>query len=633
MVHLSYDFLTVIRGDRKTDEAVLVLLDERSHKQLNQPLNAPWDRALHAQMIDRLTAAGARVIVFDVVFSDPGLQGPAVDERLAAAIKSSGRVILGADRIVTGPSTAETPPPLELFETNSAGFGSVETVPDGDLTVRKHTPEEELPSLSWVAAEFLAAPATTNSAIRHQPRWMNYYGRPGSILGKSYSDALDPAIVPDEFFRGKSVFVGSRIMTKFAGERKDEYRNPYGLFMTQNMVKSGRVTFMPGVEIQATAFLNLVRNEWWTRLPNWVEATIIGSLGLLAGFVLARLRPVAACITTAIFLAALFAICVVATANLSWFVLFLAAVQIIFAFVISTGYNSIRAYVQKRLTDQTLSLYLPPKLVKQFSKNPTLLKPGANKQLLTLFFSDIADFTKMSDGLDSDHLAPLMNQYFETAVSQCIHKEDGTLVKYIGDAIFAFWNAPEAQGDHQARACAAALAFRHVKVQAPDGSLLHTRIGIHTGDANVGNFGSVQRVDYTALGENVNLASRLEGLNKYLGTIILISGATRSGLGEQFLVRALGNFQLKGFEKPVEVFELVGAPSDAESTRLWRESFDQALKNYQSGEFVLAEMGFKQTLTLRPGDGPSQYYLSRLEEFSSQPVPEDWTGATIMKEK
>src|SRR5262249_38628883 len=155
-------------------------------------------------------------------------------------------------------------------------------------------------------------------------------------------------------------------------------------------------------------------------------------------------------------------------------------------------------------------------------------------------------------------------EYFQGAVGSCVHRTDGTVVKYIGDAIFALWNAPEHQSDHAARACEAALHFRDLSKKPVRGRLLHTRIGLHTGVANVGNFGSEARVDYTAIGESVNLASRMEGLNKHLGTDCLISGATKAEVGERFVMRRLGQFQLKGFESLVEVHELVCFPDQAE---------------------------------------------------------------------
>jgi adenylate cyclase len=377
-----------------------------------------------------------------------------------------------------------------------------------------------------------------------------------------------------------------------------------------------------------------MRGDWLTRLPLSVERALIAGLGLVFGFGLVRLRPVMATVVglggLALVVAALQ---VLFTRNLIWFPWLILAVQIALALAWSILFNSVQFYVQQRLYEHTLSLYLSPKLVKKFASHPELLKPGAEEQVISIFFSDIADFTELSRNMDSATLARLMNAYFETAVSQCIHHTDGTVVKYIGDAIFSFWNAPEAQSDHAWRACAAALRFRDQKMQHFEGKPLHTRIGLHTALARVGNFGSAERVDYTALGESVNLASRLEGLNKVLGTECVISRETREGIGDRLVTRPVGLFQLKGFGKPVEVHELVGWPEEAEKTRPWREAFAQALADYHTRQLESAQRGFRRTLELRPGDGPSEFYLARMEELKGQQLPEDWATYTIMREK
>jgi adenylate cyclase len=250
-----------------------------------------------------------------------------------------------------------------------------------------------------------------------------------------------------------------------------------------------------------------------------------------------------------------------------------------------------------------------------------------------LFFSDIVNFTSIAEGMDSDQLAHLMNAYFEAAVSRCIHKTDGTVVKYIGDAIFALWNAPEFQSDHAVRACEAALHFRELGSHQVDGKELRTRIGLHTGLANVGNFGSAERVDYTALGENVNLASRLEGLNKFLGTVCLLSGDTKQLVGDRLITRLAGRFRLKGFEKAVEVYELIGWPGQEGDSRAWRDCFAEALLAFQRGNLDAAEKGFRRTLELHPDDGPSGLYLSRLAELRGGTLPPGWNGEIELKEK
>jgi adenylate cyclase len=636
LAQASYDLLMVKRGHTRAEEVVLVYMDEISHLKLGQPLNAAWDRALHARLIDRLSAAGARAIVFDVVFSDANPDKSAADQLLADAIKKSGRVILGADYVQADANSTQVLPPFELLRNAAADFGSVELIPDSDLVVRRHTPRGDSPisSLSWVAAAFCKAAVTRNEALENVPRWVNYYGPPNFLLWKSYYEALDPNSVPDSYFRGKVVFVGARTETKFAGDRKDEYRNPYSFWLLGKDIKKGKALFSAGAEVQATLFLNLLRGDWLRRFSIRSEEVIIIGLGLVFGYGLVRFPPAwAASLAVVCLVITLSVFYVLFLKKLIWFPWLIPVIQIGVALSWSILFNSVQLYVEKRLYEQSLRLYLPPALVKKFAKSRELLKPGAQKQTVTLFFSDIANFTTMSEGVDSDELAALMNQYFETAVGKCVHKAQGTVAKYIGDSIFAFWNAPDPQADHAVRACQAAILLRANAGERFRGRLLPTRIGLHTGVANVGNFGSEERVDYTALGENVNLASRLEGLNKHLGTDCLISGETKKAVGDQVLTRNLGKFQLKGFEGLVEVHELIGWPDQAEATRPWREAFAEALNNYEERNLEFAQIGFQRVIELRPDDGPAKFYLSRIEELLKQELPNHWVTHTILKEK
>ena len=638
LVNRSYDFLIIARGDQAATDAVIVYLDEKSHAELGQPLDAPWDRALHARLVERLTAAGAKVIVFDIVFSDPHTNNPEPDEKLAKAIKAHGRVVLGADNVLTGYRQKEVKRAFDLlYDSANENIGSVEVIPSGDLVVREHTRRDEndqISSLSWASAALLGAKVTKDSNAEMSRRWLNYVGPPNSIPWKRYSEALDPARVGDEFFRDKTVFIGARIATRFSGERKDEYSNPFSAWMTERDVERRGTRFIAGVEVQATAFLNLLHGDWLKRPPGWLESAGTIVLGLLLGFGFVRFRPSVAIWlgigATAIVVGSAY---VIFRSTLFWFPWLIFVVQISFAFSWAIVFNSIQLYVQKRLYEYTLGLYLSPKLVKKFAGDPKFLKPGADELAITILFTDIADFTRLSQNISSDTLAKMMNQYFHVAVSECIHKTDGTVVKYIGDAIFAFWNAPEGQTDHAFRACEAALRFREQGVQQIHGQRLRTRIGVHTGLARVGNFGSPERVDYTALGESVNLASRLEGLNKYLGTDCIISRDTKEGMGDRFVTRSLGAFTLQGFDKPVGVYELVGWPAEAETTRPWREAFAEALNNYEQRNLEFAEIGFRRVLELKPDDGPSKFYLVKLDDLRTQSLPEDWATHTILREK
>jgi adenylate cyclase len=634
LIHLSYNLPFLHRPIIRPDEVVMVYMDDDSHRELQQPYDRPWDRGIHAQLVERLTADGARAVVFDVIFSDANPDHPEGDERFARAIKANGKVILGAEYGLTADNLPTMYPPYDPFYEAAAAVGFVELVTDEDFTVRRHLhvpPEkagqraaESYSSLSWEAAKFAGAAAAQNPSGRFTERWLNYYGPPGTIPSVSFHLALDTNTIPAGAFSNKVVFVGSSLHTDYSGMHKDEFYTPYS---------EGQLG--PAVDVQATQFLNLLRGDWLIRFPPNTETIVIILAGILSGFGLAFFRPL---------VATLLAILGVVLTTLTVFFLFqhyriwfpwliIVAVQIPVALLWSVIFNSIRLYVQNKLYEASLALYLSPKLVKKFSSNKELLKPGAKKEMLTILFTDIAGFTSISEGMDSDELAKHMNDYFETAVAQCIHHTDGTIVKYIGDAIFSFWNAPDPQADHQLRACEAALRFRNLPPQHMNGQLLVTRIGIHTGVANVGNFGSTARVDYTALGENINLAARMEGLNKYLGTIVLLTSEVRAGIEDRFTTRFLGNVQLKGFEKSVGVYELMGAPDKSADFQPLLAAFAAALKLFEQGKLTDAEGAFRKVLEIGPDDGPSKFYLKQIAELRGHLLPENWKGEVELKEK
>lgn len=650
LVNSSYSSLFLIRPVVAPNEAVLVYMDDRSHDRLGQPYTAPWDRALHARVVDRLAAEGAKAIVFDVIFSDPFTNNPTADQQLADAIKRAGNVILGADYVTAGDSNIagrRASLPFDLLLEGAANVGIAELMTDDDFVVRQYFPGEKtdlVSSLSWATAETIGLPvaASGDENLKFAERWLNYYGPPLTIPSVPYYHLVtDDVKIPEGFFKDKVVFIGSHIVTYLQGQRKDEYRNPYSILateITQGKNANAAKQFMPGVEVHATAFLNLVRSDWLTRLDSRQEEMMIVLFGLFFGLVLSHMRPFHAAFAG---VGGMIAIAAGSYYAFKWYRiwspwLIVVAVQIPVAMVWSIVFNSVKLFVQKVLMEQSLSMYVSPSRVKQISKNPKILKPGAEKQELSILFSDIANFTNMSEGMDSDELAALMNNYFETTVSKCIDPAHGTVVKFIGDAIFAIWNAPELQPNHQELACQGALLLRdsvHSFTFNRPGVVVRTRIGLHAGVANVGNFGSRRRIDYTAIGENINLASRMEGLNKYLGTDILITGDIYRPVQDKFVTRYAGEFQLKGFERAVSVYELLSLPDQAEQTRGWREAFAAALRHFRECDLDAAEQGFRCALELHPNDGPSQFYLKQIAEFREHPPSPDWNGVIELKEK
>lgn len=651
VIRLSYDLPFALRADMAAKDVALIYLDEVSHKELKQPGAAPWDRSLHARLIERLTAAGARAIVFDILFSGPSAN-PAGDASLEKAIKQSGRVILVADYHHGETEEAAMAQweelPYEPLLGAASTWGNDNFLKDPDLGIRSFFPSigevagfTNVASLPLAVARFIAPANAVHQEQGIAEGWLNYYGPPGILPGVSYFEALDEGLTASAFFKDKIVFIGGHYSADFSGKGKDEFRTPYAYWGKD---------WAPGVEIQATAALNLIHGNWLSRSPPFVEVVGVITIGILAGFGLMRLHPLGATFSA---LAVIIIIAVIAHASAwslrFWFPWLIPILQIISALFCSVVINSLRLYVEKRLLEQSLAAHLSPKLVKRLIADPALRRVGGTQQEVSILFTDIANFSRISETIHSDDLVRMMNKYFEAAL-QCIHETDGTVVKLMGDAIFAIWNAPFDQEDHRERACRTALRLRENIVEFDVAHLsvpLRTRVGVHAGEACVGNIGSSNRFDYTALGDNINLASRLEGLNKFLGTSVLVTRDVQKVLDKSLVWRMAGHFQFKGLGRVAEVYELVGSPEKEAATREWREQFIQALHEFRLRHFDSAEQKFQRTIDLRravepeytvgtatiTADGPSRFYLDRIAEFRRQAPPREWIGEIELKEK
>jgi adenylate cyclase len=627
VIHRSYDIPFALRRTYLPTDAVIVYLDEVSHEVLNQPFGTGWNRAIHARLLEQLKIAGAKAVVFDILFDEPGADEKA-EEALARAIRNHGKVILSGeyrtDVLSDLSALVKIDKPLQKFRDAGADWGVTQFPIDSDGTIRRHLMvSDELPSLAAVTAKALGIKTPPSE------KWINYYGPPGWLPHESYYRALSNELAPD-FFRDKVVFIGARQSTDFSGKGKDEFPTAF----TWTDMK--RQPFAPGVEIHATAFLNLLRKDWLTRLPFGLELMLILLTGIVAGWGLPLARP-----QYATLLAAGAALVLLGAAwigfrfALVWFAWLVVLSQIVAAFAYSILFNSIQAYVEKQVLERSLAIHLSPRRVKQLLKRPDLLQPGAEKQELSIMFSDIADFSTISDRTRPDKLFEQLNKYFGETIP-CIHQTDGTVVKLIGDAIFAIWNAPEAQANHAVLACRAALLLRDKLVEfesANESFPMHTRVGLHSGPACVGNSGSNERFDYTAIGANINLASRLEGLNKYLGTDILASDEIIGAVDTQFVSRAVGHFKLKGCDRVVEVHELLGLPESAEKTKAWRDTFADALRKFKRADFAEAEIAFRKVLEARPQDGPSKFYLKLVDHHRAHAPAKGWFGEVNMEEK
>ncbi len=399
----------------------------------------------------------------------------------------------------------------------------------------------------------------------------------------------------------------------------------------------------PGIEVHATVVDNTLRDDFLVR-PGWAvlyDWASIVFLGLFLGLALPRLSAI-----TGPFLG-LGLITVWTAAN---FYFFSQGVWVNFVYPLLTlilVYTSITIfrYVteerEKKKIKGAFSFYVNPSVVSEMLKNPDKLKLGGDKRVMTVLFSDIRNFTTISEKLDPEALVHLLNQYL-TVMTNLVFKYDGLVDKYIGDAVMAVWGAPLSQPEHARLACCSALemmaelrALREDwKQEDPDIPFIDIGIGVNSGPMVVGNMGSESRFDYTVMGDAVNLGSRLEGANKQYGTNILIGEITYEQVNEDFYCRELDSVAVKGKERPVYVYELLGgAGAVAEENLRLARTFHQGLTAYKSRQWDRAFKIFSALNYYYPDDKPVRLYLERVTELIKNPPAPAWDGVFVMKDK
>nr|UXE45908.1 hypothetical protein Hi04_10k_c5418_00031 [uncultured bacterium] len=282
--------------------------------------------------------------------------------------------------------------------------------------------------------------------------------------------------------------------------------------------------------------------------------------------------------------------------------------------------------------------YLPTELVRTLVSQGIEAKPGGQQQTLTVLFADLAGFTSLSERLGAQ-VVPVLTRYLSSA-SDAIARESGTIDKFIGDAVMAFWGAPKTVAHHAEAACRAALACREalarIRVPEPEGrtSALHLRIGINTGAMLVGNIGSEERLNYTVIGDAVNLASRLEAVNKVYGTEIIIGEATRRAAGAAIRVRELDTVAVYGRIGATAIFELLAmAEAAGAEADPWIARYEAGLAAYRGRRWAEAIAAFEAVIATRPGDAPAALLLARCRQFLTEPPPADWAAVTVMGAK
>lgn len=397
----------------------------------------------------------------------------------------------------------------------------------------------------------------------------------------------------------------------------------------------------PGVETHANIAENILQKSFFTSLPDEPIYMILFILvfGLLLSFGIAKTGAIYGSI---IAIASLIGIYIVDRYTLFSkgivVAVILPLILIVVNYILLTFYKYLTEERKKKELKGTFQKYVSPAVVNEILSHPEKINLGGRKENMTVMFSDVRGFTTLSEKLDPEVLSTFLNRYL-TPMTRLVFKNDGTLDKYIGDAIMAFFGAPISDKLHAKKCCTTALEMlaklKELNIEFGKEQLppLDIGIGINTGDMSVGNMGSDIVRSYTVMGDAVNLASRLEGINKNYGTRIIISEFTYKDVKSDFTVRELDWVRVKGKHLPVKIYELVAGQNVDPRTKEALDFFAKGFEQYHSKSFDLALESFTHALNKIPDDPPSLLYIERCQEYLQNPPPENWDGVYEFKTK
>jgi adenylate cyclase len=401
---------------------------------------------------------------------------------------------------------------------------------------------------------------------------------------------------------------------------------------------------MPGVEVHANAAGNLLqgRSVQDGFLQLFVSSVALFALGLLVPLLVATVRR--HLVGSLLAIAVVFAwpvLCNLVFRFSGWHLQVVAPMLAGgLALIAALRYQIGTVDRQAQRVKGLFRRYVSPEVVEELLGRERV-ELGGEKRVMTVLFSDIRGFTDMSEHLDSSAVVTLLNEFF-TPMTQLVLERGGTLDKYMGDAMMAFFGAPLDVPDHARRACETALAMRQELARLNEAwrrsgrfgegdKRLGIGIGLNSGEMTVGNMGSDAVFDYTVIGDAVNLGSRVEGLNKVYGTEALVTEATVEAAGDGFLFRQLDRVRVKGKQEPVALYELLAARPAAPDAEELAQRFAAALELYRSRDFAAAETAFAALAVV--GDGPAALYVERCRHLQENPPPDDWDGVETFTSK
>ncbi|MBN1104678.1 MAG: adenylate/guanylate cyclase domain-containing protein [Deltaproteobacteria bacterium] len=653
------------RGPLPTSgRTVLVLMDQKSATELERTKGS-WSRAQVARALVKLCGAGAEVIGLDMVFFAPS-QKVEEDDALAAAMDRCGNVVLA--KFVAEEGKAEVTA-LPRFQEAMLGEGFINMFPDRDGVLRKIPffsakpgPEGVIlsPSFSlemvraFLNLDFdldfkkdhfrIGAPEGKSLVLPYPDLRIHFYGGAGAFQRLSFSDVVlgrfDGGLV-----KGRIVLVGSSLATDkdffatpFSGHegRAGKYREKFGEVVEKD---AGAKTV--GVACHAQAIETMLDGKFIRTLPGTYVAVMIVLLGILGmGFYAQRPGALGGLLILLVAAAGLIGIShLVFLRRLVW----IEAIPPVSVLTLQylSGIALQRAYSRQKtkLVTGLFGKYVSRGVVTDILRGNIGVSLAGSSREVTVLFSDLRGFTTISEGLAPEETGLLLNTYFD-AMIPIVFEHEGTLDKLMGDAIMAFFGAPGEVKDHPRKAAETALEMIRRLADLKRGRTekgmdrLAVGIGLNTGVVTVGNLGSQHFMDYTVIGDAVNLGSRLEGLNKTYGTCIIVSEFTARGLDSRFVLRELDRVRVKGKGEPVGIFELAGFREELAQARLdVIETFNAGLEQYKMREWEKARETFHRVLAGMPDDGPSILYLGRISRLLENPPGPDWEPVTTFTTK
>jgi adenylate cyclase len=692
--HLTTDYRYQQRYDRlkaagelwdakRLANVVIVGIGEDDMKSLPKPF--PFPRSYYAHVIDNLERCGVRAIGIDVTFESRA--DSASDAVFDSVLAKYGNVVLAAKyEEMTGGgkyllSTLERSY-SNIFYQPGRRIGIVSIAgKDRDDVARRYMPMILLGNFMTPTFGFsilnavFGLPDTAVASLQGSnfrlgdrliPRYdgrsflLNYYGPSNTFRYMKFTEVIDDSTFKtkeeleygadiDQFdsdaelrssLQNKIVLIGSTMP-----EERDYHATP--------IANSDGITTMNGVEIHATAIQNILDQTYIRRADPVVEYALIIILALVVALIIMPIRHIkiryvallelASLLIVALFMVAVFEIAVRSFMNNNTLInIVYPSLAVILSYVGAAVYQYLVERKQKALIKNVFSKYISSAVVNELVANPEKAKLGGDRRELTVFFSDIASFTTISEQFHTrpEGLVELLNEYLDE-MTGIVLKHEGTLDKYEGDAIMAFWGAPIVQKDHALRTCLASLemqsrlAAMRPKWKKEGRPPLEVRIGINTGVMIVGNMGGKDRFDYTVIGDSVNLASRLEGANKQYGSNIMISDFTYHHVKGRVTVRELDLIQVKGKTEPVKVWELLGTNDMVMSSYQEQslEIYHEGLRLYRDRNWQEAIAYFQQAKQLDPACHVAEIYEQRANLYQLNPPPAEWNGVFVMTTK